>query len=154
RSGGSQFSPQGGTQRGALQPGDRWRRIELLGTAQGAGLMTVTGMAPGIACDGAQALVIAVIAHVVDQAPGAVERGRAEILGIPRHYVAGGVADAAADAFDGGIRRLALARLRRNQGKIGSALCRWLVLSLGPRPFVEELRHIDRSEERRVGKES
>ena len=52
------------------------------------------------------------VARIVDERPGAVERRRAEVVGIPADDVARRVADAAADAFD---------RRRRLRGARGDA---------------------------------
>ena len=46
---------------------------------------------------------LAAVTPIVDQRPCTVERGRAEIIIVPAHGVAGGIADAAIDAFDPGV---------------------------------------------------
>src|SRR2546430_1655693 len=67
----------------------------------------MTGVAAAVGGYRREALRIAGVALVVDQGPGAVERGRAQIVGVPAHRVAGRIADAAIDALDAGIRRAA-----------------------------------------------
>ena len=62
---------------------------------------------PDTAC---KAFILAAVADVVDKGPGAVERGRAEIVLVPGNDVAGRIADAAIDAFDACIGRLTLGR--------------------------------------------
>ena len=77
-----------------------------------AALVRVAGVAAAGGGDRRQPLRVAGVAHVVDERPGAVERGRAEIVRVPAHRVAGGVADAAIDALDGGIGGHARRRCR------------------------------------------
>src|SRR5262249_14881302 len=100
--------------------------------------------ATGVARHGVEPRGVPGVAHVVDQRPGAVERGRPEIVPVPRDDVAGRVTDAAADALDAGVGRPPLRRRRRHHGEV---LCRRgprLEKALGVTPFVEELRHVDR----------
>ena len=40
---------------------------------------------------------------IIHERPSAIERRRPEIVGIPAHGIAGGIAHAAIDAFDGGV---------------------------------------------------
>ena len=58
------------------------------------------------------------IAFVIDQRPGAVEGGGAEIVRFPAHYVAGRVADPAADTFDARISRLPFGTCRFDVGEL------------------------------------
>src|SRR5438067_11080612 len=84
--------------RRALQSGDRVRRLEVLGTANGARLLRVTGVTSCIARHGAEATRAIAVAHVVHERPRPIERRRPEIAWIPRHDVAARVAHGAADA--------------------------------------------------------
>ena len=71
-----------------------------------------------MAATAASRCAIAGVAHVVDQRPGAVERGGAQIVLVPAHRIAGGIAHRAIDALDGGIggdaRRRSSARSARS----------------------------------------
>ena len=58
---------------------------------------------PPAAASAASRSRVARIAHVVDQRPGAVERGRAQIVLVPAHRIAGRIAHGAIDALDGGV---------------------------------------------------
>ena len=114
----SQLAPQRRAGGRALQAGDRGGRGERLRTIGAAALMAVAGVAAGVAGDGEEALGLASIAHVVDERPGPVQRRRPEVIRVPGDDVAGRVADAAADALDGGVGLPALrarpARRRRS----------------------------------------
>src|SRR3954465_14034252 len=70
----SQLAFQGCHGDEALQSGDRARRVQRLGAICLAALVAVAGVAPRIPRDGGEALAASVIAHVVDERPGAVER--------------------------------------------------------------------------------
>src|SRR5690349_644696 len=114
----SQPPLQRGKHRRALQPRDRAGGIKMLRAVFAAALLAVAGMAAGITGHRFKTLLIAAVTHVVDQRPGAVERGRAEIVGIPRDDVAARVADGAADALDAGVGGAARAALRRHRSEL------------------------------------
>src|SRR5215469_4337816 len=78
------------------------------------------------------------VAHIVDERPGAVQRGGPEIVRIPCDDIAARVAHAAADAFDAGIGGLARGRSRIDaRGRLGArALAREITFRVAP--FVEE----------------
>ena len=92
--------------------------------------------------DRLQSRGIAAVAFVVDQRPRPRQRRRSEIGGIPAHRIAGGVADAAIDAFDrriGGDARRGLGpdlrdgvvpRPRRRKDALGAL------------PLGEKVRHV------------
>ena len=61
--------------------------------------------------DGLKAGDIAAVAFVVDQRPGPGERRRAQIVRVPAHRIAGRVAYAAIDAFDGSVGRFSRRRI-------------------------------------------
>ncbi len=69
--------------RRTLETGDRRRGRELLRAALGAALVRMTGVAPGVACDRREPLGTRAVARIVDERPGAVQRRRAQIRGIP-----------------------------------------------------------------------
>ena len=94
----------------ALQSGDRIGRRNAARAELGAVHVAVAGVAAGAAGHRVDAGVVARVAHVVDQRPGAVERRRTEIILVPGHHIAGRMADAAADAFDAGVGGLPLRR--------------------------------------------
>src|SRR5919108_6511707 len=88
-------------------------------------------------------LSVAGIAHVVNETPGAIERGGAEKILVPTDRVTGGIANSAVNTFDGSVRR----HPRRTPGadrrdRIVAALRRHktAVRSL---PLLEEGRHVD-----------
>src|SRR5580700_11416900 len=103
--------------------------------------MRMTEMTAGAGGDRVHARGVALVAHVVDERPGAVERGGPEIIGIPRHHVAGGMADAAADALDAGVGGLALRARRRHDREVVRWLRTRLEMTLGGLPLVEEREH-------------
>src|SRR4029079_1043255 len=102
-------------QRAPLEAGDRSSRIERQRAVLLARLVRVTRVTTAVSGHRREALRVAGVALVVDQGPGAVERGRAEIVGVPAHRIARRVADAAIDALDAGIRRAARRAVRRNR---------------------------------------
>ena len=102
----------------ALEAGDRIGRRDRFRAERRAAHMGVAGLAAVAAGHRVEPRRLALVAHVVDQRPGAVERRRAEIIRVPRHHVAGRIADAAADAFDAGVGRLPFGRCRRHHGEI------------------------------------
>ena len=104
-----------------FKPGDRIGRRDRARAELGAVHVGVAGVAAGAAGHRVEARVVAGVAHVVDQRPGAVERGRAEIVLVPGHHVAGGMADAAADAFDAGVGGLPLRRRWRHHMEVAPA---------------------------------
>ena len=117
-----------------------------------------------------QALGLSAVSDIVDQSPGAVKGGRAEIIGVPRDHIAGGVTDRAVDALDcrihgappGGIRReicdclvaaiVVFIVVRIVVSIVVSIVmpivvpCRggvaWRETAFGALPFGEEFRHI------------
>src|SRR5690606_40579408 len=91
-----------------FEAGEAGGRPELLGPALGAGSVGMARVAAGITGHGGEAFGPGHVSDVVHQSPGAVERGRAEIVRPPADDVAGSMAHTAADAFDAGIRSLAL----------------------------------------------
>src|ERR1700736_2966658 len=105
--------------------------------------MRVTEMTAGAGGDRVHARGVALVAHVVDERPGAVERGGPEIIGIPRHHVAGGMADAPADALDAGVGGLSSRGRRRHDREIVRRLRGRLEMALGALPLVEERAHVD-----------
>ena len=93
----------------------------------------------------ASAAVLAIcvaVALVLDQGPGAVERRRAQVLRIPRHHVARGVAHGAADALDAGIRLHARRRVRPHFREVVLARGVAAEFAFGARPLVEKLAHV------------
>ena len=86
-----------------LQSRDSGRRRELFGAMLGAAHVAVARMAPGVAGNRAQPCQAFDIPFVPYQGPGANQRGRAEVIRIRRHDIAGAIAHRAADAFDGGV---------------------------------------------------
>ena len=81
-------------------------------------------------------------AHVADQRPGPIERRRSEVLAAPLHDVARAVAHAAADAFDRLVHELALDAIGLHACEVVLAGLLAPKLPFGPRPFVEERRHV------------
>src|SRR4051794_32913369 len=63
----------------------------------------VARVAAGVARDRAQTFAAIGIANVVHEGPGAIEGGRAEKIRARIDHVAGGITNAAADAFDTGV---------------------------------------------------
>src|SRR5579885_118657 len=137
-------APQGAPEQHALQAGDCVSRRDRLGAEVGAVHVRMTGLATVIVRHRFEPFGLAAVAHVVDQSPSAVERGRTQIIAIPGHNVAGGIADAATDAFDAGIGRLSFLRLRRNDGEILLRRGARLKEAMRRFPLVEELRHLHR----------
>src|SRR5262249_40578189 len=70
--------------------------------------------------------------------PRAIERRRPEIVGIPAHGIAGGIAYPAIDAFDGGIGGDARRAVRPDWFYLVVAGLRWLETPPRPRPLVGE----------------
>src|SRR5712672_388093 len=106
--------------------------------------MRMAGLAAGIARHRRQPRIISGVAHVVEQRPGAVERGRPEVFLVPGHHVAGRIADPAADAFDPRVGGAALRRLRGHHREILPRPRARLEITVRFLPFVEEPRHLDR----------
>src|SRR5262245_3483244 len=90
----------------------------------------MAGVATAVGRHRLQASEVAAVALVVHQRPGTIERRRPEIIRAPAHGIAGGVTDAAIDAFDAGVggaaRRavgldpldVVVARLRRREDAV------------------------------------
>src|SRR5262245_2237805 len=95
----SQLSPDVGLHGAALEAGDGGGGVERLGAMLLAALVAVAGVAAAVSRYGRKAGGVAGIAHIVDEGPGAVERRRAQIVLVPAHRVAGGVAHPAVDAL-------------------------------------------------------
>ena len=83
------------------------------------------------------------VPFVVVERPRAVQRRGTQVVLVPGNHVAGGVADAAVDAFDGRVGQLALLALRQH-------LCRRIVARgradkgiSGACPLLKELPHVD-----------
>ena len=75
----------------------------MLGAVFLAALLGMAGKAAVVAGHGPKPGRPIAVAGIVDQSPGPVERRRAQVTGLPGDDVAGGVSDAAADAFDAGV---------------------------------------------------
>src|SRR5262245_62581655 len=112
-------------------------RTELL-----AGLGRVAGVAAAAGGGGMETLGIASIADVVHERPRAIERRRPEIVGIPAHGIAGGIAYPAIDAFDGGIGGDARRAVRPDAFDLVAARLRRHERALRPLPLVEEGTHV------------
>ena len=117
----------------------------------------MAGMAARIARDRRQPFAPRAVAHIVHQRPGAVERGGAQIVGVPGHDVATGMAGAAADAFDAGIGSLPLRAggghgLELGRDRAIGGLAR-LEAAARAGPFVEEGGHVcgQVADDRQVG---
>src|SRR5205823_2134465 len=104
-----------------FQTRDRAGRRQMLRTALGAADVRMASEAAGVASDCTQALELRRVALILNQSPGAIERGRAEVLGKPGHHVAGAIAHAATDAFNTGFDLAPRFRLRRNAREILAA---------------------------------
>src|SRR5258708_4544380 len=99
-------------------------------------------VAPGVTGDCLQPLAVFGFSGIHNQRPCTVQRGWAEIVAIPRHHIARGIADAAADALDAGVDRLALGRVGRDTREV-VAFCRLaLEMAAGALPLVEEGAHV------------
>src|SRR5581483_4387579 len=82
------------------------------------------------------------VAHVVDEGPGAIEGGGAQIVRIPAHRVASRVAYGAVDALDGGVDGEPLGA-RRRDALDGIALGPTRPeRALGLLPLLEERLHV------------
>ena len=104
----------------------------------------MTVMAAAFARYGIQNGRAPLVLCIIQQSPGALQRGGAEIVLVARHRIAGGVTDGAIDALDPGIGRLTLNRrfIDRRDGVVAGQ--RAVVNALSFDPFVEERVHIDR----------
>ena len=102
----------------------------------------MAGMATRVASDGAQPLSGFCIAHVGDERPCAVERRGAQVIGVPAHHIARGIAHAAADAFDACIGGLARRRLGRHAREVIGSGRATLEMPPGALPLVEERAHV------------
>lgn len=69
-----------------------------------AALMAVTGMATRVPGNGHEPVRMTRVAYVVLQRPRPIQGRRAEIIRIPCNHIAGGMADAAVDTLNPGIR--------------------------------------------------
>ncbi len=99
-------------------------------------------MAATVRRDGLQACDVAAIAFVIHQRPGAIERRRTEIAGIPAHGIAAGMANTAIDAFDACIGRHTRRRVRPNlRDRVVPRFCRRKD-TLGVLPLLEEGLHV------------
>src|SRR5688572_29868719 len=107
-----------------------------------AGLVRVAGVAAAVSRDGGEPFHVSSVALVVDKRPGAIERGRAEIIRIPAHRVAGSIADATIDALDGGVGGAARGVVGRDALDRLRACLRRRETALRLLPFVEELAHV------------
>ena len=65
--------------------------------------MRVALMTAGITGNCSQAFFAAPIAFIVLQAPGPVQRRRAQVIAVPADNIAGGIANTTVNAFGGGI---------------------------------------------------
>src|SRR5262245_42086687 len=140
----SQLPLEIGLHGAALETGDGGGGIELVGTVLLAALVRMAGRAAAVRRDGGKAVAVAGILDVVDEGPGAIEGGGAEIVLVPAHGIAGGKTYRAVDALDGRVGRDA----RRGGGLdpldgIGARLA-WAEHALGGLPLLEELAHIAR----------
>src|SRR5262249_18157869 len=126
----------------ALEAGDRGGRIEALRAKLLARLVRVAGVAAAGSRDRLQTLGVCAVANVVDERPRAIERRRPEIARIPAHGIAGGVAYAAIDAFDGGVGGDARGTVRPDAFDFVVARPRGHERALRPLPLVEEGPHV------------
>ncbi len=85
---------------------------------------------------------VCAVANVIHERPRAIERRRPEIVGIPAHGIAGGVAYPAIDAFDGGIGGDARGAVRPDAFDLVVARLRRHERALRPLPLVEEGLHV------------
>src|SRR5262245_9809258 len=99
----SQLPPDIGLERAPLETGDGGDGVQSLGTVLLAALVGVAGVAAAVRGHGGQTRVLAGVAMIVDERPGAVERRWSEVVPVPAHAIAGRVAYGAIDAFDGGV---------------------------------------------------
>src|ERR1051325_2348437 len=114
----------------------------MLRAALGAAHVCVTSMAPGITGDSAQPCHSFCIAHVADERPCAVERRWPQVVRIPAHYIARGVAHPAADALDTGVSGLPRRRIGPHAREIIGLGARTFEVAAGALPFVEEGAHV------------
>ena len=112
------------------------------GTALGAAHVGMAGVAAGVARHRREPRPVAGVAYVVDQGPGAVQRRRPEVVGVPGDDIARAVAHPAADALDGDIREPALLRSGRHAREIILPGLRAFEISVRFRPFIEERGHV------------
>src|SRR5262249_50146976 len=89
-----------------------------------------------------QTLRVPSVADVVHERPRAIERRRPEIVGIPAHGIAGGIAYPAIDAFDGGIGGDARPAVRPDAFDLVAARLRPHERAPRPLPLVEEGTHV------------
>src|SRR5262249_35816507 len=78
--------------------------------------MGVAGVTAPLARPGRRALAGCAVTHVVHERPGTIEGGGSEVIGVPAHGVASGVADRAVDALDRRVGRTAFGARRLNGG--------------------------------------
>ena len=79
-----------------------------------AALMGMTGVATAVGRDSHETFLLTAIANIVDQCPGPIESGRAEVVRIPANRIACGHADPAIDALNGLIGFYARLVVRRD----------------------------------------
>ena len=126
----------------AFQAGDRRGWIEFVRAIGRATLLRMAQVTAGIAGYRLQTFLVSAIARVILQAPGPVQRGRAEIIPVPGNDVTGGVTDATVDTFDGRVSGLPLGGAWRNIGDLVIARAGAGEMTFSPFPFFEKLAHI------------
>src|SRR5690349_16263136 len=104
--------------------------------------LRMTCMTAGVTGDRAKAFAAGGVANVVDERPGAIERRGAEKSGAPLDDVAGGIADAAADAFDARVACGPRGGIRPDDGERIASGAIATEAPLGARPLVEKLAHV------------
>ena len=98
----------------------------------------MAGVAAARGGDRPQTLGISGVALVIHQCPGTVERRGPEIVGVPAHGIAGGVAYGAIDALDGRVGSDPRGAVRPHTRNIILARLRWCEDPFGLLPLVEE----------------
>src|SRR4051794_40299997 len=104
--------------------------------------MRMAGKASTFRGDRLDTIGVSGIANVVDQRPSAVERGGPEIVRIPAHRVASGIADTAIDTFNSGIGGLAFGGRRLDLLDLIVTCLRRDKRALRLLPFIEERTHV------------
>src|SRR5690349_24401029 len=79
--------------------------------------MRMAGVASARAGHRFQSPLLAMVTRIVDESPGPIKRGRAQIASVPAHHIAGGVADTTANTFNRFVRRLSFFCRRRDDRK-------------------------------------
>ena len=77
-----------------------------------AAAMSMTGVTTADLGDRAQQTGPVVVALIIDQGPGPVERRRPDIIRVPGNHVTGRIADRAVDTLDPGVGGLAFWAVR------------------------------------------